>query len=395
MNNPSSPVRLDLPFSKDEFRSRLDAVKLQMQRARAEALFVITEAHLSYLTGYQGNSAYVPQGMLVTLRDDEPMLILRQMDVTCATATTYLATANILSYEERVLASSSESVWRAIGRLIRSRTQTKAIAIERNGPGLGVDAHADLLAALGIADYVNADGWFGLVRAVKSVAELNYMRQAARIGEQALTAGIQQIAVGVRESDVGATIVGKLCSGTADAAGSAPFSAVTMPVTPFASAPHLNWSNRRYAANSQTNFEVGAYRYRYCAAVSRTVFLGTPPARLREIDMIVRESFEAALPAVRTGARCSDVYAAFWKTFSGRGVRKDSRIGYGIGIDWTEGSYSLQHDDHRELRADSTVHLILGIWEPEEGYVFSETLRVTDRGAESFCTLPRQLYVLD
>ena len=130
-------------------------------------------------------------------------------------------------------------------------------------------------------------------------------------------------------------------------------------------------------------------------AVARTVFLGKPQARLIEIDRIVRESFEATLPALRTGARCSDVYATFWKTFAGRGVRKESRIGYGIGIDWTEGSYSLQRDDPRELRADSTLHLILGIWEKEEGYVFSETIRVTDRGAETFCTLPRRLIVID
>lgn len=391
----SSTRTLPLAFDVPEFHARLAAVQARMAREKVEALFVISESNISYLTGYQGNSAYIPQGMLVTLRAAEPILILRPMDVWCATATTWLAPENVVTYDERTLGLSLLPAWREIGRLIRARAQTKYIAIERNGPGLGVDAHAALVAGLGDAELTDAGGWLSDIRAVKSPAELDRMREAARIGEHALLAGIDRIAAGVPESEVAGTVVGKLCSGLSGVAGSAPIGAVTMPVTPFANAPHLNWSDRVYSRGSQTNFELGAFRYRYCAAVSRTVHLGVPPPRLREIDVIVRDSFEATLPALRTGTRCCDVYETFWKHFHGRGVSKESRIGYGIGIDWTEGSYSLQRDDERELRADSTLHLILGIWEREEGYVFSETLRVTDGGAQTFCTLPRQLYVID
>lgn len=386
---------LPLAFAVTEFQARLAAVKRQMERQGVDALFVINQSNIGYVTGYQGNSAYVPQGMLIMLAEPQPVLILREMDVPCALATTWLSEANLLAYDERVLGLSSVPVWRAIGQCIRSRTRSQRFALERSGPGLGVDAHAALIDALGSSELTNADGWLNDIRAVKSPSELTYMTEAARIGEQALLAGIERIAVGVPESEIGATILGQLCRGLPGKPGSAPFDTVTMPVTPFASAPHLNWSTRAYAANSQTNFELGAFRYRYCAAVSRTVFLGRPDARLREIDAIVRDSFEATLPSLRTGARCSDVYATFWNRFAGRGVRKESRIGYGIGIDWTEGSYSLQRDDHRELRADATLHLIIGIWERSEGYVFSETVRVTDQGADSFCTLPRQLYVID
>lgn len=387
--------RLPLSFPVAEFQARLRAVQHRMQRAGVDALVVIVQANFSYLTGYQGNSAYVPQVMLVTLIDAEPVLILREMDVPCAMATTWLAEQNLVAYDERVLGLSNVPVWRSIGSLVRSRTPSSRIAYERNGPGLGTDAHDAFVESLGDVKLTNADGWLSEIRAVKSPAELACMTEAARIGEQALLAGIGRIAVDVAEGEVGGTILQKLCSGLPGKAGSAPFDAVTMPVSPFTNAPHLNWSSRAYAANSQTNFELGAFRYRYCAAVARTVYLGKPPARLRQIDAIVRDSFETTLPAVRTGAPCSQVYAAFWNSFAGRGVRKESRIGYGIGIDWTEGSYSLQRDDHRELRADSTIHLILGIWEREEGYVFSETLRVTDNGAQTFCTLPRQMYVLD
>jgi Xaa-Pro aminopeptidase len=40
-----------------------------------------------------------------------------------------------------------------------------------------------------------------------------------------------------------------------------------------------------------------------------------------------------------------------------------------------------------------TFHLIAGIWMDDWGIEISEAFRVTERGAETFCTAPRQLFV--
>ena len=42
---------------------------------------------------------------------------------------------------------------------------------------------------------------------------------------------------------------------------------------------------------------------------------------------------------------------------------------------------------------DPTFHLIIGIWERTEAYVFSEAIRVGAAGAESFSSVPRILFV--
>lgn len=384
-----------LSFEPAEFKSRLSAVKRRMEEKGVDALFVIDEPNITWVTGYQGTSAYVPQGMLVTLADAEPVFIMREMDITCATASTWLSDKNLLAYDERILGLGEVPIWASIGKIIRSRTESKRFALERAAAGLNVDNYAALLGALGLDKPVDATGWLNALRAVKSPAELRYISEAGQIVDHALSCGIAEIKVDARECDVAATILSKLASGLPTAPGGSPHSSVTMPVGRISNAPHLKWSDGRYALDSQTNFEVGAYRHRYCCALSRTVLLGKPSARLRHIDETVRNAFEATLPAIKTGARCMDAYAAFWKAFSPHGVRKESRIGYGIGIDWTEGSYSLQRDDERVLLADSTVHLIIGIWEREEGYVFSETLRVTDKGAATFSRMPRKLFVND
>jgi len=39
------------------------------------------------------------------------------------------------------------------------------------------------------------------------------------------------------------------------------------------------------------------------------------------------------------------------------------------------------------------MHLIIGIWEKEDAYVFSETIRVGQDKGESFSNMPRELFV--
>lgn len=383
-----------LPFPEAEYKARFDAVQARMRKEEVDALLVLSEASMVYLTGYEGFSDYVPQVMLLTADHESPILILREMDITCATETTRLADRDLMAYDERILGLSNVPVWRRVGELARSRTKARRIAVEKTAPTLNVDGYAALLEGLGASEGVDPANWIVALRGIKSPAELAYMREAATIVDMALSEGIGMIAPGVRECDVGARIVSRLCAGTPTIPGSAPRSLVTMPTGRIANAPHLPWSDRAFEVGSQTNFEVGAYRHRYCCALSRTSIVGKPSARLAEIDKVVRGAFEETIPAMRAGTRCSEVYDTFWRAFSPHGVRKESRIGYGIGIDWSESSYSLQRDDPRPLPADATVHVIVGIWEREEGYVFSETIRITESGGETFSKFPRQLMIV-
>lgn len=77
-------------FETSEYQARLDGVRAVMSDAGLDALLVVNEGNLCYLTGYEGFSDYVAQAALVTLEDD-PYLILRQMDIRNAEATCWLS----------------------------------------------------------------------------------------------------------------------------------------------------------------------------------------------------------------------------------------------------------------------------------------------------------------
>jgi len=93
------------------------------------------------------------------------------------------------------------------------------------------------------------------------------------------------------------------------------------------------------------------------------------------------------------GAVVAEVERSFRRAFEPFGVRKESRIGYSIGLDWTDGGASLHSDNDTALEPGMVLHLIIGIWERTEGYVFSEVVKITDAEARALSTVPRELFV--
>lgn len=378
-------------FATAEYRNRLDRVRSSMTADGIEALLVLSEANLVYLTGYEGWSSYVPQAALVTL-DEDPYLILREMDATCAAATCWLPEDRVVPYPESYIGTANRSPWEVIGTFVKERARTKRLGVELSGGGLDVVGHGALTGALGATRLRDASGLVARCKLVKSDHELALMTEAAAIVDRALLAGIDEIEVGVRQCDVAASIMAALCSGTETIPGGPPLQTPTMPVGTIANAPHLKWTDERYTNGQQTNFEIGAFRHRYCCALSRTVYLGSPPARLVELHKGVLDGFQAAVENIRPGATCGDVARAFKAAFEPHGIRKESRIGYSVGVDWNDGGASLQDDDTTEIVSNMAFHVIVGVWERAEGYVFSETVRVTEGGAQSLTNVPRVLF---
>lgn len=87
------------------------------------------------------------------------------------------------------------------------------------------------------------------------------------------------------------------------------------------------------------------------------------------------------------------VAGAFNRTIEKRSVKRDSRCGYSIGIDWMEQTASLKDGDMTELKPNMIFYLMLGSWIEEDfGYVINETFQVTESGAEVLTAAPRKLF---
>jgi Xaa-Pro aminopeptidase len=235
------------------------------------------------------------------------------------------------------------------------------------------------------------------VRAVKSAAEIELMQQAARITERIMQAAIDAIGVGVPQYEVAAVIQATGTRGVNGYGGDYPAIVPLMPSGVGTSCPHITWRDAPFEAETGTTIEIAGVRHRYHVPMTRTVYLGTPPRKMKHAANIVVEGIQAALEATRPGALARDVHAAWTRTIERHGLSKDSRCGYAIGLnyppDWGERTISLRSNDETVLAPNMTIHFMPGLWLDDWGIAISEPIRVTETGVEAICDFPRKLFV--
>jgi len=188
-----------------------------------------------------------------------------------------------------------------------------------------------------------------------------------------------------------------LIGGVPDAGGTYASSPPFMPSGARSACPHLTWNDEPFEEGSITPMELVASRLRYHMPLGRTVYLGDPPQRLLDVASAVVDGLGETLDTVRPGVTAGEVAAVFHRRLERSGIEKDSRLGYSIGIAYPptfgERTVSLRPGDRTVLQPNMTMHIIPGIWLDGMGLEITEPFLVTETGAETFCSWPRELVV--
>lgn len=389
---------IELPFSRSEYDRRLKAIREEMARRGLDLLVVNDIANQHYITGYDGWSFYTPQSVLVPLADEEPVWIGRAMDAAGGRLTAWMRPENVVGFPETYVQRPDRHPMDWVAEWIVSRGWGRgAIGVELEAYYYSPKAHARLVAGLPDATIHDADLLVNWIRSVKSEAEIGYMRKAARLAEAAVSAAHAAIAPGVRECDAVAQIQAAQYAGSPDFSGDVTALPPTILAGENASAPHLLWSDRRFTEGETVALELaGAVRH-YTAGLARTMQLGPVPRRVAEVEGAVLEGMEAVLATMQPGIAAEDVEASWRRVIERHGLKKESRIGYSIGVayppDWGEHTISLRPGDRTELRPGNVLHCILGMWMEGWGLEVSETILVTDTGNETLTNFPRGIHV--
>jgi len=258
----------------------------------------------------------------------------------------------------------------------------------------GYFALANGLPGNRLADSAELVNW---VRLVKSPSEVGRLRIAGAIAERAMRIACEQLRPGRRQCDLVAEILAAQAIGVPGHGGEYPALVPLLPTGDASGTPHLTWSDRPFRIGEATTIELAGVFGRYHAPLARTVMLGDPPQRLIDTAHVVAEAMESTLDAIRPGVTGGVVHEAFDRVIRSHGLRKDSRIGYSIGIgyppDWGERTVSLRREEATELAAGMAFHIILGMWMDGWGYELSEPIVVTATGVERLTDLPHELTI--
>ncbi len=387
----------DLPFSAAEYAARLAKTRAEMAVRGLDAVFVTDPSNMAWLTGYDGWSFYVHQGVLIGL-EGEPVWWGRAMDAVGAQRTTYLNHDNIVGYDDTFVQNPLKHPMQELSGLIAARgLATARIGLEMDNYYFTASAFLSLQKHLTGAQFFDATGLVNWQRALKSATEIEYMRRAARIVERMHAVIRDKAEVGMRKNELIADIYHASVLGADGHWGDYPAIVPMAPSGADATAPHLTWDDAPMKAGESTFFEIaGAYR-RYQCPQSRTLFLGKPPQKYRDAEKAVLEAVEVGLEQAKPGNFCEDIANAFNARLNKLGFQKDSRCGYAIGLsyppDWGERTMSFRAGDKSVLQTGMTFHFMPALWLDDGGLEITEPLLITETGAECFCTTPRGLVV--
>jgi ectoine hydrolase len=391
--------QVELNFSRAEYAARIAKARGRMEAQGLELLFVSDPSNMSWLTGYDGWSFYVHQGVLLAL-DGDPVWFGRGQDANGAKRTVFMGHDDIVGYPDTYVQSTERHPMELLSALIVERGWDRGtIGVEMDNYYFSASCLETLRRQLPNARFTDGTSLVNWCRAVKSAQELAYMGTAARIVEAMHARIFEVIEPGLPKNRLVAEIFKAGIEGVDGHGGDYPAIVPLLPSGAAAAAPHLTWDDKPMQRGEATFFEIAGCYKRYHCPLSRTVFLGKPTTTFLDAETAVLEGMEAGLAAARPGNTCEDIAKGFFSTLERHGISKTDRAGYSIGLsyppDWGERTMSIRLGDRTVLEENMTFHFMTGLWMDDWGYETTESIVISADGAECLADYPRRLFVKD
>jgi len=232
-----------------------------------------------------------------------------------------------------------------------------------------------------------------LCRSIKDAHEIATIRKAVRIAESAfatLAARGARWFVGRTEKEIAGELICAMIKAGADREAF-PTIVASGPNSYFC---HHTPTDRRVRWNEPLLFDWGAEVNGYRSDITRTLFIGPPSDRLREIYDLVLEAHDAAVAAIRPGVRFASVGRLARRIIEKGGYGQEFRhgLGHSLGIEIHEPPTFGADPAMPALRKNVIMTVEPGVYVKGLGGVrIEDDVLVTADGAERLNSLPRSL----
>jgi Xaa-Pro dipeptidase len=243
------------------------------------------------------------------------------------------------------------------------------------------------------ANFPDASAALSALRIRKDAGEIENMRKAVKVAQNALEAALKNFKVGMTEKEFASELTVQLLRG-----GSEP----EMPFSPIVSGglnganPHASPSDRPIVHGDLLVIDWGATVNAYISDLTRTFAVGDLEPEYRKIHEIVQEASAAGRAAGKPGVPCANVDIAARTVIekSGYGQFFTHRTGHGIGMEGHEEPY-MRGDNMQRLEEGMAYTVEPGIYLPgRNGARIEDDVVVTKDGSESLSDMPREIRVI-
>ncbi|MBO6757429.1 MAG: aminopeptidase P family protein [Roseibium sp.] len=380
-----------LHFSQSEFDGRFERLKAKMEDEKLDAMLLFAQESMYWLTGYDTFGFCFFQCLVVTA-DGKMVLLTRSADQRQARHT-----SNISDIRIWIDRGEASPVGQLKDLLFEMDLLGSRLGVEYDTHGMtgkiGIELQAELNS---FADLSDASRIIPFLRAVKSEAELDYVRKAAGLADRAYDAALAEIRPGADEGRILAAMQGAIFEGGGD-----------YPGNEFIIGSGRDALLCRYKAGRRVLEErdqitlewAGAYRH-YHAALMRTVVVGRPTARHIELYEAAREALSAVEGKLVGGHTMGDVFDAHAAALDARGMmpHRLNACGYSLGARFTPSWMDppMAYKGNPAVIEPNMVifmHMILMDSITETAMCLGRTYLITEGAPESLSALPLDLPV--
>jgi Xaa-Pro aminopeptidase len=385
------PVPKELAFTEAEYGVRLARVRRAMAEQELDLLLLHHLPSVCYLTGYQTPVSDWYNCLIVP---PDGALTLQVCDFEVGLALAHTTLERIVSVRWNRMDEASAQL---VELLREVRLDGRRIGIETRRTGLNAHTYRLLREAFPRVDLVDVSDLLPRVRAVKSPAELDCLRRAARYSVAGMEAAVRAFRPGVTDNDIAAAAASAMIE-----AGSEFFC-----TDPWVRAGHrsgiIHATYKRHVVKpgEPVIIELGAVHQRYTAPLYGTVVMGPPSDRLRRLADSALATLALLYENVRPGRTVDEVARAAARGLAGVDpeVYLSEYHAYPVGLgfppEWSEDSVWIVEGSDEVLRPGMTFHGVRSLRVP--GLMaagFSETIAVTETGCEILTGHRRELMVV-
>lgn len=380
-----------LHFSREELAERRARACAAMVARGLDGLLMFRQESMYYLTGYD-TFGYCFFQCLYMGADGRLTLLTRAPDLRQARHTSVVEDIRI--WVDEAGRNPAEEL-RAI--LEEHGCKGRKLGVEYEAYGLTAANGRRLEAALaGFCALEDASDLVTRLRAVKSPAELAYVRRAAELADQALLEAHRLARPGAFEGDILAAMQGAVFRGGGDYPGNE----FIIGSGEDALLCRYFTGRRRLRDPDQLTLEfAGVYR-RYHACLMRTIPIGRAQPEHREMHKACLDAMQACLSALKPGRPVGEVFEAHARTLDSVGYRPHrlNACGYSLGATYTPTwmDWPMFYAGNPEPAAPGMVfflHMIVMDSSRNLAMTLGQTVLVTEAGAEPLSRLPLDLVV--
>ena len=353
---------------------RVTALKKRLGTSKADALLICNPVDIRYLTGFVGDDSWVllplsPRSRKIYILSD--FRFEEQIEREAPHATAIMRRKGLVEELAR----------------LADRAKVKRIGLQPDHVTLSL--RKKLVKPFGAGRLVEVQDDLLNQRAVKQEGEVDAIREALRIQQQAYHETLAFLKPGMTEAEVAAYLEYRMRALGADGRSFPTIVAADAN----AALPHAIPGSAKIRKGGIVLIDWGAKWGGYCSDLTRVVAIGKMPAKMRDIYQIVLEAQLAAIDAIRPGAMFKDIDAVARRIISkaGYGRQFGHSLGHGIGLEIHE-QPTLSQRSEGPLQPGQVVTVEPGIYLPGQGGVrIEDDVLVTRDGATVLSDLPKTL----